>query len=314
MEAHLPPALHGFDLLPAADWSVHVRRLPAAGVLGRPRWWQWPTVLSLDAPAVAVLWQWLLARLVHAALGWPHVFVLASSVWLVYAGDRWGEGWRLAPEQISTHRHTFYRWRRWPIAGLWLAWAVTAVDVALTRLSRQEIEGGLLLLAAVLTYLLSHQVFHRDRRWRAPKELCIATLFGAGVALFAAVQSSAAPRQLAVPVVLFMLLCLANCALISTWEQEVDERHGEMSLARQFRGGARFSRALPWIVAAVAPIALAADVHAAGPGVAGCVVASSVLLGAVERAEPRIGRQLARVLADVALMTPCILVAAAWFR
>jgi len=27
-----------------------------------PHWWQWPTVLSLDAPAVAVLWQWEIAQ------------------------------------------------------------------------------------------------------------------------------------------------------------------------------------------------------------------------------------------------------------
>ena len=31
-------------------------------VPGRPHWWQWLTILSLDAPVVAVLWQWLLAR------------------------------------------------------------------------------------------------------------------------------------------------------------------------------------------------------------------------------------------------------------
>jgi hypothetical protein len=312
MEARLPPATRAFEL-PAADWSVRVRRLPASSVLDRPLWWQWPTVLSLDAPAVAVLWQWLLARLAHTALGWPHVFVLASSVWLAYAGDRWGEGWRLAPERVSTHRHTFYQRRRWPVAGLWLASAGAGVDVALTRLSRAEIAGGGLLLAAVLTYLLSHQVLHRERRWRAPKEICVAALFAVGVALFSVVQSPEAPWRLAAPVGLFMLLCLANCALISTWEQEVDERHGEMSIARQFRGGAMFSRALPWVVAAVAPVALIAGLPRGG-AVAGCVAASSVLLGAIDRAEPRIGRQLARVLADVALMTPCIPLAAVWLQ
>ena len=31
-------------------------------VPGKPHWWQWPTILSLDAPAVALLWQWQLAR------------------------------------------------------------------------------------------------------------------------------------------------------------------------------------------------------------------------------------------------------------
>ena len=31
---------------------------------GKPNWWQWQTILSLDAVAVAVVWQWLLAETV----------------------------------------------------------------------------------------------------------------------------------------------------------------------------------------------------------------------------------------------------------
>ncbi|MGA3008003.1 MAG: hypothetical protein ABSE59_08950, partial [Opitutaceae bacterium] len=54
-------------------------------VPGRPQWWQWLTVLSLDAPAVAVSWQWLLARGAHAPLAWHHAFILGTAAWLVYA-------------------------------------------------------------------------------------------------------------------------------------------------------------------------------------------------------------------------------------
>ncbi len=80
---------------------------------GRPHWWQWPTVLSLDAPAIALVWQALLARVVQVTLGWPEAFVLGCSVWLAYAADRWIEGWRLDPAQIRTQRHYFYqRWRK----------------------------------------------------------------------------------------------------------------------------------------------------------------------------------------------------------
>ena len=50
----------------------------------RFRWWQWPTVLSLDAPIVVVAWQFLLASVAGVRLGWPHGFVLAASVWLSY--------------------------------------------------------------------------------------------------------------------------------------------------------------------------------------------------------------------------------------
>ena len=37
-----------------------------------------------------------------------------------------------------------------------------------------------------------------------------------------------------------------------------------------------------------------------------CGAASSLLLGAIDRAEPSLGRQPARVLADVALFTPLV--------
>src|SRR5262245_35757149 len=100
---------------------------PVSGV--RPSWWQWPTVLSLDAPVVALLWQWLLARSARVTLGSAEAFVLGSSVWLAYAADRWIEGWRLAPDQIRTQRHAFYQRWRWPVAVTWSL--VLAADLAL---------------------------------------------------------------------------------------------------------------------------------------------------------------------------------------
>ena len=55
------------------------------------------------------------------------MFVLGCSVWLAYAADRWIEGWRLSPEKIRTHRHFFYRSRRWPIMAA--LFAMLALDM-----------------------------------------------------------------------------------------------------------------------------------------------------------------------------------------
>jgi hypothetical protein len=83
-------------------------------VLGRPEWWLWPTILSLDAPAVALAWQSLLALVVGVKLAAHHSVLLGLSVWLAYAADRWIEGWRLTPQTVRTQRHAFFlRWR-WP--------------------------------------------------------------------------------------------------------------------------------------------------------------------------------------------------------
>ena len=167
-----------------------------------------------------------------------------------------------------------------------------------------KIEAGLALFGLVFAYLFSHQLVHRHRRWRVPKELCVAFLLGAGVALFIAPRATwPRLRPAAVPFLFFLFLCFANCALISVWENAVDQSHGQTSWARQFPWGAGLSRALPWILTAAAvPFWLTAQ-GAAGVGM-GCALASSALLGLIERCEGRLGRRPARVLTDLALMTP----------
>jgi hypothetical protein len=272
---------------------------------GRPYWWQWPTVLSLDAPAVALLWQWQLARAARITLGWPQAFILGISVWLAYVADRWIEGWRLVPAQIRTQRHAFYQRWRWPIAAVWVLALAADLTVSFQRLSAREFEAGLVLLAPVLAYLLSHQLVHRHHAWRAPKEVCVAALFGGGVGVFLVSHPDAALPALAGPLALFALLCFANCALISAWEREVDETHGQTSFSLQFQRGADFSRRLPWILAGLA-IALSLFTHGAARTAALCGLASSLSLGVFDRMEPRLGRQSARVLADVALFTPLV--------
>lgn len=265
------------------------------------RWWLWPTILSLDAPVVVVLWQRLVAGSAGIRLGPAASAVLGCSVWLAYSADRWIEGWRLSPEAIRTHRHRFYKRWRWPVAALWLA--VLAADVALSAagLSRPQFFGGALVLVPVAVYLLSHQLVHRGSRWRAPKEVCVAALLGAGAAVFVLAEPAANRAGAALPLALFVVLCFSNCTLISLWEHEVDLSHGQTSLALQFTAASRVGRALPWIAAA-----LSAALWAAGRGgaPAACSTASGALLGLVDLAERRTGRIPARVLADVALMTP----------
>jgi hypothetical protein len=270
---------------------------------GRQRWWQWPTVLSLDAPAVVLLWQALLAQAAGVTLGAAPRFVLGASVWLSYAGDRWIEGWRLPPARIMTFRHSFYQRRRWVIAGLGTVVLAADLLVAERYLPPADLIAGLVLLGAVLAYLLSHQLIHRLNPWRLPKEACVALLLTGGVALFVLADRTGLLRRVAAPLGMFAGLCLANCALISLWEREVDRGHGQTSLVRQFRGAAAFSRALPWVLAGGAALYGAAGAADARP-VADCACASGLLLGLVDRLEGRLGRQAARVLADVALLTP----------
>jgi hypothetical protein len=280
-------------------------------VASRARWWSWPTILSLDAPAVAVLWQGLIARSASVGNALPEMAVLGSSVWLAYSADRWIEGWRLLPENIRTHRHRFYQRWRWPILAVWIVVLCADVVESLRSLTSAEFKAGVLVLLPVAAYLLSHQLAHRKIRWRAPKEVCVALLLGAGSAAFAASRPGADLRGMAVPLGLFVMLCFANCALISVWEHEIDRSHGQDSLSLQFGRAAGFSKALPWVIAALSGAALL------GPfphlrEAAGCAAVSGILLGGVSLAERRLGWAAARVLADVALMTPAATLVLRW--
>lgn len=273
---------------------------------GRPNWWQWPTILSLDAPAVTLAWQALLARVAFGA--WPegrHALLLGAGVWLSYAADRWIEGWRLTEATVRTPRHYFYlRWR-WPVFAVWMLVLIGSVALAARSLDAREWIFSLALLAPALAYLLSHQFVHRHHPWRAPKELCVAGILTLGVAIYplAAANSLAEALRLAGPAGLFFLLALANCLLISDWERDVDLGQGQTSLPLRFEPARLFARRLPAVVLVIASVFLLA--HDGMPRDAGlCAAASAAMLAGLARIEPRLGWAKARVLADAALLTP----------
>jgi hypothetical protein len=268
----------------------------------RPRWWQWPTVLSLDAPAVSVAWLALLARSLDVDLDWPPMFVLGASVWLAYAADRSIEGWRLSREDVRTPRHRFYQRWRGPVSAVWIVALTCDITVAVTRLTRAELLAGWVLTAAVATYLLSHQLVHRTRRWRVPKEICVAGLLTGGIAVF--LIDVTGTSALSPPLTLFAGICFVNCVLISSWERDVDLAHQQSSLALDSRHAPWIPWA-PWILA-VAAASVAFGGSAPSRTIAGCVAASALLLAALDHFEPRIGWPPARVLADVVLMTPLV--------
>ena len=255
---------------------------------------------------MALAWQELLARSASVSLHPAERLVLGGSVWLAYAADRWIEGWRLDPESIKTHRHSFYQRFRWPLAAVWALVLAADVGLSLSRLPTREIWAGLLLLGPVAGYLLSHQLVHRESRLRPPKEACVAVLLAGGVGVFVLSRPEADSVGAAVPLVLFVVLAFTNCALISIWEHEVDQSHGQTSLSFQLGRASGLIRSLPLLALALACVAWAAT-GTPGRAAAQCAAASAALLGLVDYAEHRIGRVPARVLADTALLTPLVL-------
>lgn len=281
-------------------WPPAVASQPA-----RPRWWQWPTILSLDAPLVALAWQWMFARVADARLTWTDYAVQFAAVWIIYAADRWLEGWLIQPRRVRTHRHAFYQRHRWTLFAAWSGVTLAGLSLALAGLRPLEIRHGFLLLAPVVVYTLSHQFLHRNHPWRVPKEICVAVLFAAGTACFPLTAAPEAWRVLALPLAFFALLCLANCALISLWEDAVDRSHGQTSLILRHPRARRYVRLLPWVIAAAGLLAAPFLGRQAAPAV-WCVILGALLLALVDLGHARQGRQLSRVLADFVLLTPAL--------
>lgn len=277
--------------------------MPHTFTPGRPLWWQWLTVLSLDAPAVAVLWQWFLAWIIGVQLPWHDPVLIGLAVWTVYAADRWIEGWRLRTEDVQTPRHLFYIRYRWPVFAVSVVVMAGTSVIAWTRLESREFRAGFILLIPTLLYLFSHQLLHRHHPLRLPKEICIAVIFALGCVLAPAVHAPGQIQMLGLPAFLFCLLCLTNCALISVWEKEVDANHGQTSLALQMKRSAVLIHLLPWLIM-IAAIAIIFTGGHATRSAAICAGASALLMGLLDALQPCIGRIPSRAAVDLTLMTP----------
>jgi len=275
------------------------------------RIWLWPNLLSLDAPLVAVLWQILFARCFRAPLDAVAVALLLLTVWLIYVADRTLDAWK---GDCRSPRHEFYRrhWRN--LLPVWLAVLGLAAWLAMERLSPRLFLRGTVLLAAVAVYfglihlgqrrgdlgrrnlLLGRQHLLLGRRrlllgcGRWPKEAVVGVLFALGASLVAWGQVKT-PADVAT-ILLFSGLCWMNCVAIEKWEA------GQPDWS---------PRAAALWLAGVAGVLL----YAHRPVLGGAELSSAVAFLLLGRARPRLSANAARVLADVALLSPVLFLSAA---
>jgi hypothetical protein len=264
---------------------------------------RWFTILSLDAPAVALAWQLVFARTFNLSLGWYHSVILVLSVWLAYAADRWFDAWRLEKDNPHTERHRFYRSNRRLLPFIWIPLLLTSVLISLRTLSVTELRNGLYLLSATLLYFgLIHLIQIRGHKG-LPKEIGTGLLFAAGVGLF--LFPSYIDPLLPLYLCLFGLLCFVNCAFIGIWEQDHDRQQSQTSLARHH----------PWIIhwiptvtpflpfLSLLPLLWASPSYILWP-LAVSFGASFLLLTLLHRIHRKISVKIIRPLADLVLLTP----------
>src|SRR5207247_4400738 len=71
----------------------------------------WLSLLCLDAPLVALVWQWLFARTYHVKLDFSSRAALFLTAWLIYLIDRWVDTIKLPSEAPISLRHRFCKKR-----------------------------------------------------------------------------------------------------------------------------------------------------------------------------------------------------------
>jgi hypothetical protein len=257
---------------------------------------------SLDAPTVAVVWAFAVARSAGVHLEPWIPLLLACGTWTVYVIDRLLDARRaINSHNLATLRERHYfHWRHrhalFPLAASAGALAL-ALIIRLMPIATREHDS--LIAAAALIYFSGVHSPAQLPRWAfriASKELLVGILFAAGCAAPALshlhVGASAWPI---LPSVLFLAsLAWLNCAAINIWETQSTRIRIPASVATLTFAGL------------VAAMVLAPD-HARVSALLGCGALSSLLLFVLHRMQHRLDPVTLRALADLILLTPVLL-------
>jgi len=183
------------------------------------------------------------------------------------------------------------------VAGLALAELMPRLDAEAMRLYLGE---GAVLAA---WFLILHAT--RSAR-RLPKEIAVGLFFSAATFIPTVARETALRLQLLPLAILFAALCSLNCLFIYAWEHEgradatVNPPHATTRLAL-----AHLPELAIWIAIAAAAIAVA-DPARLKSIPAACALAAALLL-VLNRDRRRFSRTNLRATADLALLTPLVL-------
>ena len=285
----------------APEFASRSVDLPLPSPTPRPLW-LWPNLLSLDAVIVALLWQQVFASAVSVSLSAAERSGLAFAVWAIYLADRTLDSWNHA--KLPSARHIFYREHR-TLASLLAGFALAAEAVACCFLSRSVMLAGLALSGLVAFHFLTvHTRLAFDKR--LPKEISVAAVFAAGVALVPLVKSRFDPSLISAAF-LFAMLCALNCASVEYGEWQ---HFGSEQPAQPSTSAVWLTRRLRPVAVAMALVAVALVVATSGRQLYGGIAASALALIWFNQTYARMSADAMRVTADLSLLAPVLLLLA----
>jgi hypothetical protein len=264
----------------------------------------WLNLVCLDAPIVAVTWQWLFAHSFHISLPISSRAALFLSAWLIYLTDRLADAWSLRRTDPHSLRQKFCRRHR--RAWIVMIAGITIVDlwIILRQLDRATVLIGTLLGAISIVYLAVNHWLGKIWRLFPVKEICVGSLFAVGtvMALFLQIDWSI---PFTFSFCAFAALCSLNCISIAIWERDLDRAQHKSTIATWWPG---IGSCLKFGSIALAAFALVIGLMTKAPApVFFCIGASATLLGTLDRMDKMILRDERIALADLALLTPLFL-------
>ncbi|HST31738.1 MAG TPA: hypothetical protein VLK27_12960 [Chthoniobacterales bacterium] len=265
----------------------------------------WLNVVCLDAPLVAVTWQWFFAKNFRVALPVVSAVTLFLSAWLIYLIDRLVDAHSLPRDSAKTVREAFCLRHKNVWLGLILVIALVDTAFVFWRLDHDVFVAGIFLGAIAVVYLAVN--FAANKLWAAIplKEIAVGFLFAAGTLLALAPNLSVAMstitgRTFALAAFIFACLCALNCMSIAVWERGLDRMQGKHSIATYWPRAEIFVQIL-FAILVVASFFLGILKPPLWP-LSSCFALSAVLLIALHFVP--VSRDERTALADLVLLTP----------
>jgi hypothetical protein len=278
--------------------TTHPRSSPALAL------WH---LLSLDAPTVAVLWTWFIAKTNHIHLPLSATSAMFLAVWMLYAADRLLDATTSIPSDLEARHHFHHRHRRAFLIGVLLS--SIALAILLPRLEAPAIHlylilGGLLAGYFILIHATPGVEASRKIAHRLPKEIAVGIFFAAATFIPTVARRPGLRLPLLPAALLFATLCSLNCLFIYAWE------HSSPNPTHPAHATTRFAlRHLQGIaiILALSALILALSEHQTPWPLYAATTAAAIALLLLHRNRHTLAPTTLRAAADLALLTPLLL-------
>jgi hypothetical protein len=261
----------------------------------------WLNLVCLDAPIVALAWQWLFARGYDIPIRISSRAALFLTAWLIYLADRFVDTVSLQTSSPNSLRQEFCsrHQRLWILIMLvialcdgWIIWR---------QLDRSTLLTGAGIGILALGYLAVNYWLGKIWRIFPAKEICVGVIFAAGTvaALLPKAHWSAA---LLASFFLFAALCSLNCISIAVWERQLDQAQNKNSIATSWTASQQYLKSS--VLALVTFTVVTAAVTNTPAQLCYCIVASAISLGLLDWLGQVVPRDERTALADLVLLTP----------